>query len=1174
MQMGRVCEWRVRCLVAIGTVLLGLLLWGCRGGAHCADGTVERGGQCVVKASACADGTVLENGECVPGAPPCGEGTRFDADSGACVPAADTCAEGTTFDQATGQCTPNRAVVCGDGTHPDTQGVCVVAGAGCATGTVLGDDGRCIPAAEACAAGTQLSASGQCVPSEDACGPKTRMDSHGRCVVDATACAAGTELDPNSGECVVVDAACGDGLALDANSMTCVPTDQVCAAGTRFDASSGLCLPDACQSGDVLVNGVCMAPAEELAQNADLTESENNDPALGGTAQALSLPAVGDPAFVFTGEIEAPRDVDADGYVDQDVDRFTLTATAGTWIDLGVQSLGATTPAFRVDGPNHFERFSGVGAPSSVARQLLLPYDGDYTVSILPQSRLGAEANGPVGGPDWGWVASLQQIAAPTAQPVDLGAANPRLAGRLARLSDNVFHVTGASAGTLVTLAPSVAPLDGQVVVQLWQDPTIFITEEPVAAQGPSFPAPAGDFIVVVDWKNTTGSRVDFDFRASTGGQTLHRDLAHNDSLSVTIQAQPFDVLELAQQNNLDLSFDLKVEGPEGKEVYTTPGFIEGRFEDVPVFKEGEYTVTVTNDHWSTPGVDLLVRRVPPIDLGTLQPNMPTRVGPLPVSHSLQTPRIFVKVDVPAMHVLEVAQDNQQDDDAQVSIYAADGYQESSDLYAAKGTADFEYHYRYFPRAESVLLTLSGAGTTGNVLELSDIAPNDIGAVSAGQTLTHAASSCEAGRAEWFSFSTAAAAHLQLDATSAAGGNLRAALLTSGGDELAREPWDNPTHTLLYQTLFARTFVGKVTCVDALSGLDLRIEASTPSLDDLGSLSSGSSTQSAPVDIADEDYQGYQVDLTAGDILEIAQDNDGSTYASVQVRDPSGGIIGQNDHLIARSSGGRGRYDYAYAATSGTYTFQVTAHSPVTNEVVHVRSIAPTPLGTLSETSPIASSPADALEAGKSAFYALTLATGGEVTSTVTTPNGEWLSQRLYAGTRQLVSRRSDQATLPAFQQGPVLLEVAARETITSHSVNLTLSNPLAAESEPNDTVASASAPGALPYTIYGHAEWKGQPGASDYFAVYLASDLAAGELLEIDCKLIELPPVFPAPTDFMTVHLFDAQGHEIAADLDEDVNDTFHIAAAGLTAGRYYVGVSNSREYGGKEYRLDVARQ
>ena len=294
----------------------------------------------------------------------------LDEESGTCVTADTTCSDGSTFDQATGKCVPDTEVVCGEKTEPNADGICVPA-------------------------------------TDEICGPKTAADDQGRCVIQPETCGAGSELDPNTNECVPAEAACGTGLALDSESMTCVPTADVCDAGTEFDEESGLCLPDACQEGEMVVNGVCLNPAEELVQNPDVTESENNDPALGGTAQDLTVPNIGDGKTVFTGTIGAPSDIDGDGSADQDLDVFKFTGSVGQFLNVGVQSLGAPAPGFIIEGPNGYERWSTVGTQPNPARQLVLPYDGDYTITVLPQLKMESNDYDPIGGDDWdyvGWV--------------------------------------------------------------------------------------------------------------------------------------------------------------------------------------------------------------------------------------------------------------------------------------------------------------------------------------------------------------------------------------------------------------------------------------------------------------------------------------------------------------------------------------------------------------------------------------------------------------------------------------------------------------------------------------------------------------------------------------------------------------------------------------------------
>lgn len=467
-------------------VLVGLLamasapLAGC-GGAECGPGTKESGDQCVaagelVTDEVCSEGTVLVNGSCVLDESGCGENTQLNAESGVCEQVPGYCGEGTSWDSGAEQCVPNTDITCGEGTQAQ--------------------DGTCVPALD------------------EICGDKTAADGQGRCVIQADACATGEVLDPNTGSCVSTDTYCSANTAFDADSATCVPTADVCDTGTKFDADSGLCLPDACQMGDVLLNGVCVSPAEELAANADLTEAENNDPALGGTAQALTVKAIGETS-VFTGTIDEPSDLDGDGEIDQDRDVFTFDATAGQWFQLAVQSTGLPAPAFMVEGPNDYVRFSPVGLAADAARQLAIPHDGTYTVTVLPALVLQSWGDvGPSGNADWSWVGALEQLDAPTATDVDVTSTN--LTGSYDVLSDNLFNLTGLSAGELVQVTVESSGANAEGVLQVWSDATQFESQYDLSADAThniSVPQ-SGNLLLLVDPLSLSGPDLDFDLSA------------------------------------------------------------------------------------------------------------------------------------------------------------------------------------------------------------------------------------------------------------------------------------------------------------------------------------------------------------------------------------------------------------------------------------------------------------------------------------------------------------------------------------------------------------------------------------------------------------------------------------------------------------------------------------
>lgn len=384
-----------------------------------------------------------------------------------------------------------------------------------------------------CGAGT-VEENGVCVPDggEVECGPKTTLNEDGLCVISADACEAGETLDPNSGNCVAGTAECGAGTALDGSTGTCVPTEEVCDTGTVFDEDSGLCLPGvSCSAGDVIVDGVCANPAEELASTADVTDAENNDPVYGGTAQELTVKGTG-AQTVFTGTISAPVDLDADGEVDQDVDVFSFEATEGDWFEISLQSLGLPSPIFTVEGPNGFFRVSPTLAGPAAARQIVVPADGTYLVTVLPLS--GVYGNFPVGGDDWNYVGSLKQIDTPT--PAELDFSADVLAGSYGSLSDNFYKITGYSAGDLVTVTVNSADEGASGVFSSWNSATEFAASTDFDA-GDSFNViipPTGELFVVVDWSVLEVSGASFEFSSELAENFQNVGILDDDSVTAS----------------------------------------------------------------------------------------------------------------------------------------------------------------------------------------------------------------------------------------------------------------------------------------------------------------------------------------------------------------------------------------------------------------------------------------------------------------------------------------------------------------------------------------------------------------------------------------------------------------------------------------------------------------
>jgi cysteine-rich repeat protein len=521
-----------------------IALSGCSG-TECGAGTFEEDGKCmpeIAADSACAEGTKLVDKQCVLDESGCGTDAILDEETGTCEPAPDFCADGTMYDQGSDKCVANTEVVCGDDTVANAEGVCE-------------------PAVD------------------QICGDKTTADENGRCVIAADACESGEIIDPNSGDCVATDTYCSDTTAFDTDSGTCVPTADVCDTGTAFDDESGLCLPDACQTGDVLLNGVCVGPAEALADEADASSAENDDPAFGGTAVDVTVEPIGDTA-VFTGTIGEPSDLNSDGDVDQDADVFQFSATAGQWFNVAVQSTGLPAPAFKIEGPNGFERYSGFGmAP---ARKIVIPRDGDYTMTVLPESVLASEGDvGPAGSAEWGYVASLEQIDAPTATTVDLTSND--ITGSYADLSDNLIEVNGFSAGDLVNMTVDASGDDAEGVVQVWAGATDFRSSRDIS-EGDEFSLivpSSGTLLLLLDWETATGPALDFGLSGELDpsfeplGSIASDDsvdapsasFADGDVKTYTFTVGSGQVIEIFHNNDEDEEIDLTLLDSNGNEL-------------------------------------------------------------------------------------------------------------------------------------------------------------------------------------------------------------------------------------------------------------------------------------------------------------------------------------------------------------------------------------------------------------------------------------------------------------------------------------------------------------------------------------------------------------------------------------------------------------------------------
>lgn len=588
-------------MILVGWAWFGLTACG---GTECGEGTTEQDGTCVTETSVvCAEGTSAVDGTCYVGDDGCAEGTQFDSESGTCIAGPSACSEeGTTFDSETGTCI--AVTECGGQTRET-------------------DDGTCVPDHEQLCPSGARDGDGECVPCSDMPGA-VQVDQQGRCTIADAACGDGTMRSAESGTCVLAESACGDGLAL-GDDATCQPTSEVCGDDASFDEDEGLCLPDqTCQSDDVVVDGVCVSEAEQLASDESaVEETENNDPRFDGSPNSLSIPSNNDPA-IFTGTIAEPIDLDGDGNLEQDRDVFEFSAAAGDWFKIELHSTGLDSPFFFVEGPNGYQRWAPSASSGSPARFIVAPSAGDYTVTVLPRTVTeSARDVGPIGSSDSTYVGAIQKLVddqLPTASSLDLSSDDHHLSGSAEDLTDNYFELTNLDAETFYQIATLDAARDADLQVQIWSDATTLErTLSPVEA-GVQFPLEdvSGSRFVLVDWIRSRGPDRDFDFEARWTGheETVTVDTGATGSTSVDVD--PFTRIRLEQSNSADEDVSVEILDANGDSVHDET-VASGESTAYLAEQSGSYDIDLTHEADQQLDLDLTVRTVPPRDLGTLQ---------------------------------------------------------------------------------------------------------------------------------------------------------------------------------------------------------------------------------------------------------------------------------------------------------------------------------------------------------------------------------------------------------------------------------------------------------------------------------------------------------------------------------------------------------------------------
>jgi hypothetical protein len=268
------------------------------------------------------------------------------------------------------------------------------------------------------------------------CRPKTLL-----------ACGGGTVQ--SDGTCLP-EVVCGAGTV--ASNGQCVP-NIVCGPGTV--ASSGVCIPSStinCGPGTEEVSGVCQ-PVDPVKRT---TVPEGGEPnGIGGRPTRFTLPAIGEAPAVLGGIVDLPTQSGAD------FDGFVFTGRRLQRLRLEAKAIGAPAVSFSVqpcksvaglcdpDPTQPFARFALRVDSRDTARDVVLPFDGDYVVLVSETANIMGETSR--GGAAFSYTVDVTQTAQPASLPLTTGVAQ---AGDSEALVGREFTVSADAPLYEVTLAP------------------------------------------------------------------------------------------------------------------------------------------------------------------------------------------------------------------------------------------------------------------------------------------------------------------------------------------------------------------------------------------------------------------------------------------------------------------------------------------------------------------------------------------------------------------------------------------------------------------------------------------------------------------------------------------------------------------------------------------------
>lgn len=824
----------------------------------------------------------------------------------------------------------------------------------CGDGTV-DQNGQCVPAEEVediCAEGTTVE-DGRCVPDDSVCTGPTSLED-GQCVIQASACNAGTELDPNENICVISDETCSGDTALqvdDDGNTRCVPTDQVCDEGTTFDADTRLCLPDAtCQEGDVIVDGVCVSPAEELAGQADIEETENNDPATGGEAQDLGL-ADADGEVVFTGTIDAPSE---DGV--QDVDVFSFEAEAGDWFQLSVQSTGLPTPGFVVEGPAGFLRESYAGGADATARTVVAPENGEYTVTVLPAQLLPSQdGSGPYGDEDWSYVGTAEAIDSPDATDVDLSSGTATVNGSLADLQDNLVELSGVESDAVLLLSVESLGADADALFQTWDDTPMMRSSQQLGLKNQYVvdASEAGALQLLFDWRSADGASLDYNVEIAEIGANDAPTLAAEASETVEVSATRFDTLTISQTNGEDADLDVVVTDEEDREIYESSSIENGEQLRVTAPRTGTYTVEFTNATEGELDPQLSVYAQPPTDLGSLEPGDEVTTG----GQNLVDDEVyFYTFEMGAGEVLELGQQNM----AQSASFAHRLYDPSGARHTDTGSlpsmnlpTPAEYVSHYAPDGGRFLLrVVAGTDLPDTRVKAMVSEPTELDSPTAGNPVSTAPTAYTNDQARYYSVDVTEGQLLSLEHDNLNTRPMELYIHDAATGELVYEEssfWPQSNDSASTARLRAAqdgTYIIKLVADGETMDEDvLTLETFTPDID-LGTVDADNPvTHSLSNDLMEDEVITATFDTVAGQKVTIAHDNAESEEMGVIVRGPDGSTQLDTSFQDALSDSSADRP--FVVSSGGTYLIIADATEDLTDISLELEAEEAEALGTL-----------------------------------------------------------------------------------------------------------------------------------------------------------------------------------------------------------------------------------